>query len=129
MPRERDLRGRRGKDGRGVGVAKSESEAVEEAVVGVPEVEARGSVPGQEIPVSGNGGAAMCGEERVLRKRDPLDFVFGSLGVAWAGLRARVQRDSHRCCCFMLRSFFLRVSLSQFEPLLFFFPARWFLDV
>ncbi|KAJ1429991.1 hypothetical protein SESBI_08057 [Sesbania bispinosa] len=45
----RDLRGRSGQDGTGIEVAEAKREAMEAVVVGVPEVEARGSVPCQQV--------------------------------------------------------------------------------
>lgn len=83
------LRRGRGEDRRGIGVAEAEREAVEAAGVCVPEVEARGSVPGEEVAGNGGGGGACGGgEERVFGEWKPFEFVFGRAARAW--FRARV---------------------------------------
>lgn len=69
---------------------------MEAIVVGVPEIEARGSVPGKQVSGNGGGGGGGGGsvvggggEDRVVGKWDPLNFFFGSWRAGW------VRRDSH----------------------------------
>ena len=72
--------------------------------VGVPEIEAGGSVPCQKVPGGGGGGAwgggGGGGEERVFGEWEPFEFVFGSKRRApW--LRW-IQTDPHRAVYFTL---------------------------